>query len=75
VAEKLNAERYDTHFSAFDLSAKPGFFFIRVSLVSKPLRRGVAEVYHLLPVKWNPTTEKQAKHLERGAVNDALRGA
>jgi hypothetical protein len=24
-AEKSNAERYDTHFSAFDLSAKPVF--------------------------------------------------
>ena len=44
VAEKSNAERYCTHFSAFDLSAKPGFFFIRVSLVSKPLGRGDAKI-------------------------------
>jgi len=43
-AEKSNAERYATHFSAFDLSAKPGFFFIRVSHVSKPLKRGDAEI-------------------------------
>jgi hypothetical protein len=37
MAEKSNAERYSTHFSAFDLSALSGFFFSRVSLVSKPL--------------------------------------
>jgi hypothetical protein len=43
-AEKSNAERFGTHFSAFDLSAKPGFFFIRVSLVSMPLKRGDAEI-------------------------------
>jgi hypothetical protein len=43
-AEISNTERYCTHFSAFDLSAKPGFFFIRVSLVSKPLNRGDAEI-------------------------------
>jgi hypothetical protein len=44
MAEKSNAEIYGTHFSAFNLSALPGFFFIRVSLVSKPLKRGVAEI-------------------------------
>jgi hypothetical protein len=27
VAEKSNAERYDTHFSAFDVSAQSGFWF------------------------------------------------
>jgi hypothetical protein len=44
MAEKSNAERYCTHFSAFDLSADSGFFFIRVSHASKPLRRGDAEI-------------------------------
>ena len=43
-AEKSNAERYATHFSAFDLSAKPGFFFIRVGHVSTPLKRVDAEI-------------------------------
>ncbi|MFN7662549.1 MAG: hypothetical protein ACK5PQ_02360, partial [Alphaproteobacteria bacterium] len=28
VAEKSNAERYDTHFSAFDLSAQSGFLVL-----------------------------------------------
>ena len=44
AAEISNAERYSTHFSAFDLSAKPGFFFIRISRVSMPLKRGDAEI-------------------------------
>ena len=48
MAEKSNAERYNTHFSAFDLSAKSGFSFC----LTHEFTHSVSAQSHFFELQW-----------------------